>query len=83
VNWPPVVEDEHCQMPISVGEDYAGPSCTGTVVETHNAVLVFAGLGEDYRGSESAAPAGNQVKIVLNLHLTREGSVATASFFIG
>jgi len=38
VNWPPVVEDEHCQMPTSVGEDYAGPSCTGTVVETHNAV---------------------------------------------
>lgn len=38
VNWPPVVEDEHCQTPISVGEDYAGPSCTGTVVETHNAV---------------------------------------------
>jgi hypothetical protein len=64
VNWPPVIQDEHCQMPTSIGEDYAGPSCTGTVVET-------------------AKAAGNQVKIVLNLQLNREGSVGTASFFIG
>jgi hypothetical protein len=83
VNWPPLVEDERCQMPTGVGEDYTGPSCTGTVVETHNAASVLASVGEDYRGSETASPAGNQLKIVLNLQLTRESSVATASFFIG
>ena len=33
VNWPPVVEDEHCRMPTNVGEDYAGLSCTGTAIE--------------------------------------------------
>jgi hypothetical protein len=83
VNWPPVVEDEHCQLPASAGEDYAGPHCTGTVVETHNAASVPANVGEDYRGSESAVPAGDQVKIVLNLHFAGKGSGATASFFIG
>jgi hypothetical protein len=63
VNWPPVVQDEHCQMS-NAGEDYAGSSCTGTVVE-------------------AAKTAGNQVKIVLNLQLNREGSIGTASFLIG
>lgn len=83
-NWPPVVEDERCQMPTSMGEDYAGPSCTGTVVETHNAASIPANVSEDYRGSETPSPAGNQLKIVLNLHLTRDdGSIGTASLFIG
>jgi hypothetical protein len=83
-NWPPVVEDEYCQMPTSVSEDYAGPSCTGTVVETHNAASIPANVSEDYRGSETPSPAGNQLKIVLNLHLTRDGgSIGTASLFIG
>jgi hypothetical protein len=82
VNWPPVVEDERCQMPPNVGEDYAGLLCTGTVIETHNAPSIPANVSEGYRGSETAAPAGNQLKIVLNLQLTRKGSVGTASFFI-
>jgi len=83
VNLPPVVEDEHCQMPPNVGEDYAGLSCTGTVIETHNAPSAPANVSEDHRGSETVAPAENQLKIVLNLQLTRKGSVGTASFFIG
>jgi hypothetical protein len=83
VNWSPVVVDEHCQMPTNVGEDYAGPSCTGTLIETHDAASVPANVSEDYRASETAAPAGNQVKIVLSLHSTTEGTVGTASLFIG
>src|SRR5271167_2624974 len=83
VNWPPVVQDEECQMPTSVGEDYAGPSCTGTLMEKANAASGPANVGEDYRGSETAAPAGNQLKIVLNFQSAREGSVGTASFSIG
>ncbi len=55
LNWPPVVEDEHCQMPPNVGEDYAGPSCTGTVIDTHNTPSVPANVSEDYQGSETAA----------------------------
>jgi hypothetical protein len=82
-NWLPVVEDEHCQMPPNVSEDYAGLSCTATVIETRNAPSVRAKVSEEYRGSKTATPAGNELKIVLNLLLTREGSVGTASFFIG
>jgi hypothetical protein len=83
VNWPPVVEDEHCQMPSNLGEDYAGLSCTGTAIETHHAPSLPANVSEGYRGSETAAPVGNQLKILLNLQLTRKGSVGTASFFVG
>jgi polyisoprenoid-binding protein YceI len=27
-NWPPVVQNKDCHMPVSVGEDYSGPQCT-------------------------------------------------------
>ena len=77
-NWPPVA-DEHCQMPSSASEDYAGPSCSGTLVETANPASGPLNVSEDYRGFETPAPKGSKVKIVLNV---REGSVATASFFI-
>ena len=30
-NWPNVVQNERCQMPSTIGEDYHGPTCTGTV----------------------------------------------------
>jgi hypothetical protein len=30
-NWPVLVEDEHCEMPLTTGEDYSGPKCTGTL----------------------------------------------------
>lgn len=80
--WPPVVEDEHCRVP-SAGEDYRGPLCTGNVLETENAISPPVNTGEDYRGFEIVAPAGNVVKIALNLPLTGEGSLGTASFFIG
>jgi hypothetical protein len=83
VNWPPVVQAEDCQMPTSVGEDYSGPSCRGMLLETANAAPGPANVGEDYRGSETAPLAGNQLKIVLNLHSTGEGSVGIASFFVG
>jgi hypothetical protein len=78
VNRPPVVEDERCEMPSNIGEDYAGPSCSGTMVVTHNVLSVSSGGTEDYRGFDSAPRAGNQVTIVLTLHLTREGSLDTA-----
>lgn len=81
-NWP-VVEDEHCEAPSNIGEDYAGPFCTGTMVVRHNALSVVSGAVENNRGFVSALPIGNQVKIVLSLHSTRKGTVGSASFFIG
>jgi hypothetical protein len=78
VNWPPVVEDEQCEMPSNIGEDYAGPSCRGTMAVTHNVLSVSSGGTEDYRGFDSAPRADNQVTIVLTLHLTREGFLGTA-----
>lgn len=83
VNWPQVIEDEQCEMPGNIGEDYAGPSCSGTMVVTHNGLSVSSGGTEDYRGFDSTPRAGNQVKIVLNLYPTREGYLGTASFVLG
>ena len=82
-HWSPVVENEQCQLPPNASEDYAGPACTGTLVETANAGYVLANVSEYYRGHEIKAPAGNLVKIVLNLQMSGEGSVGTASFYIG
>ena len=33
-NWPPVVQNKDCHMPSTVGEDYSGAVCTGTVIAT-------------------------------------------------
>ena len=82
-HWAPLIENEQCLMPPNASEDYAGPACTGTLVETANAAYVLANVSEDYRGQEVKAPAGNMVKIVLNLQMSGDGSVGTASFFIG
>jgi hypothetical protein len=78
VNWPPVVEDKQCEVPSNIGEDYAGPSCSGTMAVTHNTLSVSSGGTEDYRGFDSAPRAGNQATIVLTLHLTTEGSLGAA-----
>jgi len=58
-NWPPVIQDKACEMPLA-DENYAGALCYGTAVEPDR--------GEDYPD----APQGNLVTIVLKLHLTRE-----------
>jgi hypothetical protein len=65
-NWPAVAQDEHCEMPGNMGEDYAGPSCTGTVANRGNTPAIYAtnwlavaqnehcempsNIGEDYAG---------------------------------
>lgn len=72
--WPSmVVEDEHCTMPTTVGEDYHGADCTGTPVEAaSNSVTTYAGGGEGYYGSERVAvPDGSHATIALNLQLTQ------------
>ncbi len=68
-NWPVVVVDEKCQMPASVGEDYAGPSCTGKTVSVTSQPLAPTGLGEDYHGFEGAPPTGSGVTIDFDLEM--------------
>lgn len=82
-NWPVVVLDEKCQMPYYSGpfaRDYHGPSCTGTPVER-------SALGElpYYLAADSVGtfipvpPSGDEVTILMRLHLQMAGSGMSAS----
>lgn len=75
-NWPTVVENEKCQMPSTIGDDYHGTSCTGTVIAaTHrDNCHMPASVGEDYSGPACTPPAGTQTTIVLDLKLLETAS---------
>ena len=53
-NWPVLVEDEQCEMPLTTGEDYSGPKCTGTLVGVTSRTDVHCEMptttGEGYSG---------------------------------
>jgi hypothetical protein len=72
-NWPAVVQNERCQMPSTVGEDYHGATCTGTVVAAtrHDNCRMPAIVGDDYSGPMCTPPSGNQTTIVLDLKMLR------------
>lgn len=70
-NWPPVVEDENCQPAASIGEDYAGSSCTGSTVPVVFQAVADTHVGEAYQGFEVAPPSGSQVTIELELAAVR------------
>jgi polyisoprenoid-binding protein YceI len=81
--WPTMlVNNETCRVPSTIGEDYSGPVCTGTVIATvtnEERITGTAG-GEDYRGFEpSVAPKSNQAIIAMNLKLTPLSPTATAA----
>jgi hypothetical protein len=85
-NWPPVVENEQCQMPSTVGEDYHGATCTGTVIAmTHNDTcqIVWAPGAEDYSGPVCPRAAGDDTTIALDLKLLRKGPEAAVSTLSG
>ncbi len=75
-NWPAIVKDEQCQMPSTIGEDYSGARCTGTVVAAVNNAncQMPATVGEDYSGPICTPPAGDETTIVLDLKLLPTGS---------
>lgn len=73
-SWPVVVIDEKCQMPASVGEDYAGQSCTGKTVSVQSQTLTPTGIGEDYHGFEEAPPTGSRVTIDFDLAMVPAAS---------
>jgi polyisoprenoid-binding protein YceI len=83
-NWPTVVQNETCQMPSTVGEDYHGATCTGTVIEaTHNdnCQIPASGGAEGYIGPVCTPPAGDGTTIVLNLKLRQTSSEPSAETF--
>ena len=85
-NWPAVVENEQCQMPSTVGEDYHGATCTGTVIAaTHNDTcqIMSSPGAEDYSGPVCTPAAGNETTIALDLKLLRTGSEAVVSTLSG
>jgi hypothetical protein len=85
-NWPAVVEKEQCQMPSTVGEDYHGATCTGTVIAvTHNDTcqIMSSPGAEDYSGPVCTPAAGNETTIALDLKLLRTGSEAAVSTLLG
>jgi hypothetical protein len=74
-NWPAVVANQQCQMPSSVGEDYRGPQCTGSVIAAtdNKNCHMPSNLGEGYAGALCTPPAGNVTTIVVQLNLTEAG----------
>jgi polyisoprenoid-binding protein YceI len=78
-NWPIVVEDRECTTPATIGEEYHGSSCTGTPVLPRTQGPAYNTIGEDYPGTEPApSHARDNVKIALNLELTRGNSHSAA-----
>jgi len=80
--WPTMlVDDEKCQQPSTIGEDYSGETCTGDVIATVTNRVLIAGTagGEDYSGFKPAVtPDRKQATIVLDLMLTELPSRAAA-----
>ena len=74
--WPPVVEDENCEAPAGVSEDYRGFRCTGMFMEASGLPPAPGVAGEDYSGTPSNfnAVAGNHLTMLLHLHLTAKAS---------
>jgi hypothetical protein len=80
VNWPVVVEDEDQQTAATIGEDYQGAPRTGTPVGINSHQSASQTVGEDYPGPDLAAtPVRDNIKIALNLELTRDAVAVAAS----
>ncbi len=76
-NWPPVVEDEKCQAPANVSEDYRGFRCTGMFMQASGLPPgPITQIGEDYSGPPSNfnAVVGSHLNILLHLRLMAQAS---------
>jgi polyisoprenoid-binding protein YceI len=79
-DWPAVMQNNDCHVPFTVGEDYSGALCTGTLVEAtrDDNCDTPASVGEDYSGPQCTPATGNEATIVLDLkflHAVPEASV--------
>jgi len=84
-NWTSVVQNERCHMPSTIGDDYHGATCTGTVVAATSAdnCRMPGTIGDDYSGPICTPPAGDQTTIVLDLKLLRAGSAPVVEIHSG
>jgi hypothetical protein len=79
--WPTtLVNDEKCEAPSTIGDDYSGFKCTGTEIASVSNCVVPTGSvgGEGYVGFEpTVVPDRNYGAIALNLtleeHVVRGG----------
>jgi len=74
--WPPVVQDETCQVPAGAGEDYHGSQCTGTFLKTPALPEApHAASGEDVGARQNFnSVVGNRLTILVHLRLASQGS---------
>jgi polyisoprenoid-binding protein YceI len=84
-NWPPVLRNEKCDTPPSVGEDYGGIRCTGTLIAAtrNDNCHPPASVGEDYSGMLCTPATGNRTTIVFDLNLVRRGSEPAVGMLTG
>ncbi len=73
--WPTIlVNDEKCEAPSTVSEDYSGMRCTGTVIASVSNREVSTGVGEDYHGFQPAVtPDRKKAAIALDMELKQDG----------
>jgi hypothetical protein len=73
-DWPSqLINDEKCENPSTIGEDYHGPEYTGTVIASVSNAMVPSGNpgAEDFSGFEpTVRPDRNKATIALDLKLT-------------
>ena len=73
--WPPLVQEEKCQAPANVSEDYRGAECTGTFMMSPGLPAAPTTVGEDYPGASNySAVVGSQLTILLHLQLAPQAS---------
>jgi len=78
--WPPVVQDENCQVP-DANEAYSGSQCTGTYLSTAGLPAEpHAAGGEDVGVQQNFnAIVGNHLAILVHLRLAAKASVEPAA----
>jgi hypothetical protein len=57
MNPPSIAPGDNCQAPATIGEDYAGQSCTPTAAGMRTSASARASVGDDHAESEAVAPA--------------------------
>jgi hypothetical protein len=81
--WPSqLINNEKCESPSTIGEDYHGPECTGTVIASVSNVEVPTGGagGEGFYGFEPViTPDRDKATIALDLNLTPMSTSPVAS----
>ena len=82
-DWPSqLINDEKCESPSTIGEDYHGSECTGTVIASVSNTEVPTGGsgGEGFYGFEPViTPDRNKATIALDLNLTPMSTSSVAS----